>query len=64
MIYIFKHNGLNEIYYEHLVKYILFLRILTKDRITKEEIQYFQLLINEFISEFDTLSGTSNLKYN
>ena len=54
MIYIFKHESLNEIYYEHLVKYILFLRILTKDRITKEEIQYSQVLINEFISEFAT----------
>ena len=64
MIYIFKHESLNEIYYEHLVKYILFLRILTKDRISKEEIQYSQVLINEFISDFETLYGTTNLKYN
>ena len=64
MIYIFKHESLNEIYYEHLVKYILFLRILTKDRISQEEIQYSQVLINEFISDFETLYGTTNLKYN
>jgi len=63
MIYIFK-NVLSDTYYTHLIKYILFLRILTKDRITSDDLEFSQMLINEFISEFEHLYGTINLKYN
>ena len=63
LIYILK-GSMNEIYYEHMLKYFLFLRILNKDLIGNAEIEFSQTLINEFVQDFENLYGTLNLKYN
>ena len=64
MIYILK-EALPQEYYEHLLHYILFLRILTKDKISAQEINLARHLIVKFIKEFEThFYGTINLKYN
>jgi hypothetical protein len=51
-------------YYEHILKYLLFLRILNKDKISDTEIDFAQKLINDFILKYEALYGTVNLKYN
>jgi hypothetical protein len=63
LIYILKGTMLDQ-YYNHILKYLLFLRILNKDKITANEIDYSQNLINEFVTDYETLYGTLNLKYN
>ncbi len=63
LIYILK-GFLSQPYYEHLLQYILFLRILTKDKIGDTEIAFSKYLIAKFINEFEILYGTVNLKYN
>ena len=51
-------------YYEHMLKYLLFLRILNKDKITAAEKFFSQHLINSFVTDYEALYGTLNLKYN
>ena len=64
LIYILK-EALPQDYYEHLLQYILFLRILTKDKISNQEINFSRYLIVKFMKEFETsFYGTINLKYN
>ena len=63
LIYILK-GSMRDQYYEHILKYLLFLRILNKDKITDNEIDFAQKLINEFILKYEALYGTENLKYN
>jgi hypothetical protein len=63
LIYILK-GTMPENYYEHMLQYLLFLRILNKDKITDNEIDFAQKLINEFILKYEALYGTVNLKYN
>ena len=62
-IYIFKDIMAPE-YYKHFCKYILFIRILTNEKILPENILYADQLINEFISEFEILYGEDELTYN
>jgi hypothetical protein len=63
LIYILK-DILEHTYYEHFLQYILFLRILTKDLISNDEIEYSRYLISKYIQEFETLYGSKLLKYN
>ena len=62
LVYILK-EALPEDYYENILQYILFLRVLTKDKLSTQEINYSRHLIEKFIKEFERLYGTINLKY-
>jgi hypothetical protein len=62
LVYILK-EALPEDYYENIIQYILFLRVLTKDKLSTQEINYSRHLIVKFIKEFKRLYGTINLKY-
>jgi hypothetical protein len=55
---------MKEIYYENIVKYICFIRLLTKVKISTEDINKANQLINEFCPEFENLYGTTNMSYN
>ena len=49
LIYILK-GTMRDQYYEHILKYLLFLRILNKDKISDAEIDFAQkLIINNFV---------------
>jgi hypothetical protein len=63
LIYILK-GSLSTTYYEHFIQYILFLRILTKNLINRDEIEYSRILITKYIFEFERLYGSKLLKYN
>jgi hypothetical protein len=58
LIYILK-DILDLTYYEHFLQYFLFLRILTKDLISNDEIEYSRYLISKYIQEFETLYGSN-----
>jgi len=62
-IYILK-DSMPQDYYEHLINYILFIRILTKDYIDENDINNSKALINKFVTDFNKLYGTTHLSYN
>jgi len=51
-------------YFKHLLKYILFIRILSQDKITKEDIETSKILINEYIADFRSLYGKKSMTFN
>ena len=51
-------------YYNHLIKYILFLRIIRQDFVSKPDLEIAQLLINSFVDSFPALYGTKNTTHN
>ena len=51
-------------YFRHLVKYILFLRILSQDEILPHDIEFSRILIHEFLSEFKQLYGEKQQTFN
>ena len=51
-------------YYEHLLIYVLFLRILTQDKITNETLAASRILIKKFINDFEQLYGSINVSFN
>ena len=51
-------------YYEHLLKYILFIRLLTDDIITDDSIIVASQLINDFSSQFSNLYDRENETFN
>ena len=53
-----------KIYFRHLVKYILLLRILSQDIITPEDIEFTKILVDEFLSDFADLYGEINMTFN
>lgn len=55
---------LNDKYLKNLLKYLIFLRILTQEAISVEEINDSKLLIDEFLKEYETLYGTDSMTYN
>ena len=57
-------NQLNNKYFSNLVKYILFLRILCQDSITKNNIRDSDTLIKEFIIEYQELYGKEFMSSN
>ena len=62
---IFILNGhMKDKYYVNIVKYICFIRLLTKEKINPEDIIKAKQLINEFCPEFENLYGTTNMSYN
>ena len=64
MIYVFRNVFLNTEYYYHLVKFILFLRLLRQDYVSKLDIGNAKILINSFIKDLLRLYGTKNLSLN
>ena len=62
-IYVFSFS-LKEPYYSHILKYILFLRLLTQSKISTEDIQYAGLLINYFVLKYGEYYGRQHLTYN
>jgi len=55
---------MHQAYYEHLIYYILFIRLLTQDKISEADVTFSQLLINSFVGEFETLYGSKNVSFN
>ena len=64
LIYILQNQFQDRRYYYHIVKYILFLRLLRQDYVSDIDIANSQRLIDSFLEEFPTLYGTRNLSYN
>ena len=64
LIYILQNEFQDVRYYNHLVKYILFIRLLRQDFVSDIDNSNSQILINSFLSDFPTLYGTRNLSYN
>ena len=62
-IYIFK-DILPVAYYEHLIIYVVFMRILTQDKITNEDIADSRPLINRFVNDYERLYGSVNVSFN
>ena len=63
LIFVFK-DCMDISYYEHLINYILFIRILTQDFLDNDDIINSKLLINQFVNDFNRLYGTTNLSFN
>ena len=63
LIYVMK-SFMHQAYYEHLIYYILFIRLLTQDKISEADVTFSQLLINSFVGEFETLYGSKNVSFN
>ena len=55
---------MDQSYFEHLAKYVLFIRKLTKDKRTPDDLSRSRALINEFVRDFEDLYGTENMSYN
>ncbi len=53
-----------KIYFRHLVKYILSLRILTQDIIKPEDIDFTKILVDEFLSDIADLNAEINMTFN
>ena len=64
-IYVFKDQWQqNRKYYYHLIKYILFLRLLSQDYVSNDDIDNSQALINSFVEEFLDNFGLSKITHN
>ncbi len=64
LIFILKDKFLHVKYYNHLIKYILFLRIIRQDFVSKMNLDIAQLLINSCVDSFQALYGTKNTTHN
>ena len=62
-LYIFE-NLLPKDYYDHLLIYVLFVRLLSKPAISVQDVANASLLINKFVSEFEHLYGKENMSFN
>jgi hypothetical protein len=63
LIYVLK-DKLKKDYFDHLILFILFIRILTKDKINDTDIRVSMFLIENFIKKFEILYGIENMSYN
>ena len=50
--------------YHHIIKYIVFLRLLTQDSVTKEDIDFSRILIHEFLKDFTQFYGDKGQTFN
>ena len=46
------------------LKYVLFMRILTQDKITNEDIADSRILINRFVNDYERLYGSVKISFN
>ena len=51
-------------FFNNILKYIIFLRILCNEKINEEDLILAQQLIEDFISEYEELYGLENMTYN
>lgn len=51
-------------YFKHLLKNLLFIRILSQDKITKEDIEFSKILIDEYIADFRSMYGKKSMTFN
>lgn len=63
IIFIFK-PAMKKVYFEHLSKFVLFIRILTQENISIDDIEFSQVLINEFASDFRLHYGKKSMSFN
>ena len=65
VIYAFKDQSTNDrrCYY-HLIKYILFVRLLSQDFVPNEDIENAQNLINSFVTEFEDYFDLKKVTHN
>lgn len=57
-------NFLSKIYYENLVIYAIFIRILCDTNLTKNDIEFADELIHKFVSDYERLYGPCAMTYN
>lgn len=57
-------NFLPKEFYEHLLNFIIFLRLLTKDKIEASDIHNANLLVQNFAQNFELLYDNLNLTFN
>jgi hypothetical protein len=62
-IYIFK-SILPEMFFNHYLLYVLFVRILSKPEISNDDIVHASTLIHRFVAEFKDLYGNENMTFN
>ena len=55
LIYIVKGKFYNKNHYYHLIKYLLFLRLIRQQIVSKQDLEIAQLLINSFEESFPDL---------
>jgi len=63
LIFILK-NTMPQIYFDHLVLFILFIRTLTKNKLSDHDIKYSEFYIRKFVEDFQNLYGIENMTYN
>lgn len=63
LIYVLKDIMIEDIY-EHFVLYVIFIRILTKNKLNDSDFELSQLLIEEFVKNFDSIYGSKNMQPN
>lgn len=51
-------------YFDHLLSYIVFLRILCNEEVTSQDREDAEILIHDFIEKFSSLYGNENILYN
>ena len=62
-VYMF-NNIFKQQYYEHFIKYVLLIRLLTDKEIDNYKLTKASELINDFVMNFSDLYGENNLTYN
>jgi hypothetical protein len=63
LVYVLKDSMLSKIY-EHFLLYVLFIRLLTKQNISDQDFKIAELLIEEFVKNFATIYGSTNMTFN
>jgi hypothetical protein len=63
LIYVLK-DKLKNYYFDHLILFILFICILTKEKISETDDHVSKFLIVNFIKKFEILYGIENMSYN
>jgi hypothetical protein len=55
---------LSPLYFNHLLYYVIFLRLLCQEKVEKDDILISYYLIEKFINDFELLYGKENMTYN
>ena len=57
-------TGEKQKYFDHLLKFILFIRLMSQKSISRQDIALSSLLIEEYLSVFENYYGEENLSFN
>jgi hypothetical protein len=63
LVYVLKEI-MREKVYEHFLLYAIFIRLLTKKKISEKDLVIAQLIIEEFVQNFANIYGSENMKSN